>query len=145
MPPWIYKRKKKTAVKPRPTRREKEPFDGEHFFGTVGGFVKDYFDAHYEPSGKEGQPVGFHEGDILEYLKKETRYFDAMQPPKTEDEINDAWRYIGHYFGNELWSRIPDDDRLPTEKPIRHTMTRAQKEKAKRKKKNTMPRSRHFR
>ena len=36
-------------------------------------------------------------------------------------------------------------DGKPTEKAIKHAMTRAQKEKAKRKKKNTMPRSRHFR
>lgn len=88
----------------------KEAWDADHFFSSVGGFVKDYFDEHYEPSGKEGEPVGFDEGDILEYLEKETSFFDEMQTPKTDEEINDAHHYIGHYFGNEMWDRIPEAD-----------------------------------
>ena len=120
-------------------KEEKEAFDADHFSDIVGDFVKDYFDEYYHDGpggvrGKEGEAISFNEGDILEYLEKETRFFKESKVPKTDEELDDAFRWIDHYMGVELWDRVDDEieqtDPTVLESPMKKTNKMEEEEMA---------------
>ena len=103
MPPWIYKRKKKTAVRP---------------VATTDSFSSEW---SYKPKS------------LL-----------AILPDETIDEYS---KFLPGYIRkvDRMMGKNPSPEAIRERKFLSQDLRNIKKEQAKRKKKNTMPRSRHFR